>query len=118
MFYLFNFTAVGGGNFRNIFQRIEQVSFIPAISFLVEMLKNIFRDKIYSCRGFKCFFAVNVPNFFVVNVVIKIHCLDIIDAEGQNIFIVDGVDDCVSVKFVAKYLLGCKKFLILNFSIG
>ena len=117
MFYLLRLIA-GGGDFGNVGQRVKQIAFIAATGFLVEMLKDIFRNEMNPCRGFKCLFAVNVANFLIINIRINVHSLNVIHAEGEDVFIIDSVDDSISVDSVAKCLLGSKTAGILGGDFG
>ncbi len=61
------------------------------------MVQNVLRNKLNAFGCHECFFTVNVPNVLVNHLPVHFHRLDIIDAEGQYVFIVNGVNDGVGV---------------------
>ena len=69
------------------------------------MFQNICNDFRYSFGRKICLFAVDIPHVFVVDIGFFVHRFDIIHAERQNVFIVDSVNDSISMQFIAERLL-------------
>ena len=69
------------------------------------MRQNVIRDQSDAFWGKKRLFPVDVPNLFVVNIRLGIHCLDVVHPEGQHVFVVDGVHNGIGVELIAKSLL-------------
>ena len=57
-------------------------------------------------RRVKRLFPVDVGNLLVVNIGFFIHRFDIINTEGQDVFVVDGVDNGIGMQLCPKRLLG------------
>ena len=97
-------STVCGSNFANVFQHAEGVGLIATICFLVKVGQNVLCDQSDAFRGKKRLFPVDVPNLFVVNIRLGIHCLDVVHPEGQHVFVVNGIHDGVGVELIAKSL--------------
>ena len=78
------------------------------------MLKDVPRHFFNARRRHKRLFAVDVVNFFVVDIRLLVHRLDIIHAEGQDVFVVDRVHDRIGVKLIAESLFRCGKVWIFD----
>ena len=105
--------SIRGSNLGNVLQDAKRVGLVAAIRFLVEVRQNIFRNQANAFRRKKSLFAIDVPDFLVVNVLTHIHRLVIFHAEGQHILVTDSVNDGVGVKLVAERLRCCAKRGIL-----
>lgn len=57
-------------------------------------------------RGGKRLFDVDGPDFAILHALRHLHCVDVVDAEGQHIAVIDGIDDGIGVQLVAKSLFG------------
>ena len=90
-------------------QDTKRVSLIAAIRFLIEVRQNILRDQANTFRRKESLFAVDVPDFLVINVWLGIHRFDGVHAEGQHILVTDGIYDGVGMELVAEGLRCCAK---------
>ena len=70
------------------------------------MIQNVLRDQGNPLRRLKGFPPVNVPDLLIVDIAVHVHGLDIVHAEGQNIFVIDGIDNGVGMELVAEGLFG------------
>ena len=68
------------------------------------MSEDIFRHQANALRGQICFFPINVPDLFIINILVHIHCFDIVHTEWQDILIVDGVHNRIGMKLIAESL--------------
>ncbi len=111
-----DFSALVRGYIFDICQSIKIIRFFIAVCFRIEMIKNIFGNFLNSFGSAKSLFAIDIPDFFVINIIRHIHSFNIVYAERQNIFIIDRVNDSISVQSVAENLLGCAQGRILTCS--
>ena len=49
-------------------------------------------------------FPVDIPHLFIIDLGLFLHRLDIIDAERQHVFIVDGIDDGIGMQLFPERL--------------
>ena len=98
----------------HIRQHIVDVGFIPAIGLLIEVVEDILRHQLDALRRHKGLFTVDIMHLFVVDIRLRLHRLDIINAEGQDILIVDRVNDRIGMQLVAEGLLGGGEMRILH----
>ena len=70
------------------------------------MIQNVLRDQGNPLRRLKGFPPVNVPDLLIVDIAVHVHGLDIVHAEGQDIFVIDGIDNGVGMELVAEGLFG------------
>ena len=68
------------------------------------MLQNIFGDIGDVLRRHKCLVGIDAPHLVFPDALFLLHRLDVVDAAGQHILVIDGVDDGVAVEPVAKGL--------------
>ena len=114
LFDFLNLTVRAGSHIRYVHQRIENVSLIASICFLIKVFQNIFRHQLNPLGCHKRFLAVNIPDFLVIDIRIGVHCFDIVHPERQNVFIIDRVNNGVGVKLISERLLGCEKLRVPN----
>ena len=89
--------TLGGCHFFDIREGIENICLIPTVGFLVEMFQNIPCHQFNTLRRHHCFFTIDVPYHFIGNFFVRIHRLNIIYTERQNIFIVDGIHNGIGM---------------------
>ena len=80
------------------------------------MIQNILGNQRDSLRSHKCFFSVNIPYLFIVNIPVDIHGLDVIHSERKYVLIVDSINDSIGMKLVTESLCCGKELRILNSS--
>ena len=78
------------------------------------MIQNIFCNLCNSLRGFKCFLSVNIKDHFIVYIRFYSHCFMIFYLERKNIFIINGIHNCICMKLVPKGLLRSCKLRIFH----
>ena len=88
----------------NILKDIVCIGLVPTIRFLIKVSEDIFRHQANALRGQICFFPINVPDLFIINILFHIHCFDIVHTEWQDILIVDGVHNRIGMKLIAESL--------------
>ena len=98
--------------FLNIGKLVEDVAFIPSVGFLVKMLQYILGNQLHTLRCLKSFFAVNVPNLLIINVLIQAHSPDIIYPERQHVFVIDGIHNGIGMQPVTEGLLSSHEMRI------
>ena len=84
-----------------------------AFRFLVKMLQRVADDLADALRRAHCLFNVDGPNLRVFHVILFLDRVHIVDAEWQDVPIIDRVHDRVGVELVAKRLLRGAKVWIL-----
>ena len=102
------------GDLIHIRQHIVDVGFIPAIGFLIEVVEDILRHQLDTLRRHKGLFTVDIMHLFVVDIRLCLHRLDIVHAEGQDILVVDRVNDRIGMQLVAEGLFGGGEMRILH----
>ena len=75
-------------------------------SLLVEVFQNVLHNFGDTLLRSKCFLGINGSNLLVLLSVLLLYRVDIVNAERQNISVIDSVNDGVCVEFIAKCLLG------------
>ena len=114
VFDFLNGAVFGGSDVCNIRQHMVDISLVAAIGLLIEVVENIPRNLFNAFWRHKGLFAVDIMYLIVVDVRLLVHRLDIIDAEGQHVFVVDRVHDRVGVQLVAEGLFRGGKMRILD----
>ena len=98
--------VLGGRDLPNVLQDVEVIRLAAAVGLLVEVVENVLGDE-RNARGRHIrLFTVDVPDLLVVDIRLMIHRLDIVHTEGQDVLIVDRVNDGISVQLVAEGLFG------------
>ena len=83
-----------------------------ALRFLVKMLKRVADDLADALRRAHCLFNVDGPNLRVFHVILFLDRVHIVDAEWQDVPIIDRVHDRVGVELVTERLLRGAKIRI------
>lgn len=102
------------GDLIHIRQHIVDIGFITAIGLLIEVVKDVLRNLFYTFIIHKRLFTVDIMHLFVVDIRLRLHRLDIVHTEGQDILVVDRVNDRIGVQLVAKSLFGGGEMRILH----
>ena len=76
-----------------------------AHGFLVKMFQNILHHFRNAFLRAQCFFCINGRNLFIPVTVFLPDCIDIVNAERQDISVIDRIHDRIGMKFIAKRLL-------------
>lgn len=103
----------GRNDVRYIRERVERVAPFVTVSFSVEIFQNIPDDLADAFGGEKRLLPVDIGDLLVVYIRLLVHRLDIVDAERQNVSVVDGVDDGIGVQLCAERLLGRFEITVL-----
>ena len=98
----------------DISQHIVNVSLISSIGLLIEMVKDILSHQLDTLRRHKGLLAVDIMYLFVVDIRLCLHRLDIVHAEGQNILVIDRVNDRIGVQLIAEGLFSGGEMRILH----
>ena len=77
-----------------------------ALGLLGEVLADVAHHLTQALWGEKGLLGVDAGNLAVVDVVGHLDSVDVVDAEGQDVLVPDGVDNCVGVQLVAEGLGG------------
>ena len=109
-----NRAVFGGSDVRHVCQDVVDVSLVAAIGLLIEVVEDIGGHIADALRRHEGLFTVDIVYLFVVDVRFLVHRLDIIDAEGQHVLVVDRVHDRVGVQLVAECLFRGGKARILD----
>ena len=83
-----------------VLQLVERVPFC----LLIEMLQNVAGNIGDILRRHERLVGVDAPHLVFPDTLFFLHRLDVVDAEGQHILVIDGVDDGIAVEPVAKSL--------------
>lgn len=74
--------------------------------FLIEVFQNILYNLGNTLLRSQCFFGINGSNLLILLSVLLFYGVDIVNAERQNISVIDGVNDGVGMKLITERLLG------------
>ena len=102
------------GDLIHIRQHIVDIGLIPAIGLLIEVVEDILRHQLDALRRHKRLFTVDIMHLFIVDIRLCLHRLDIVHTEGQDILVVDRVNDRIGVQLIAEGLFGGGEMRILH----
>ena len=80
------------------------------------MFQYILCNKLNTFLCHHNFFTINVPYHFICNFFIHIHGFNIVYSKWKNIFIINRINDCITMKLISKRLCRCEKSCTLCFS--
>ncbi|MNN54834.1 hypothetical protein D3C81_1696720 [compost metagenome] len=109
MFSDFSSVTLGGRLF-HIQQHVVAVSLFLTTGFLVKMFKNVLRYLINTFRCHQRTFGIDGFNLTVRQVIALFHGANIINTEGQDIFIVNRINDSVGMQLCPEQIFGGSLF--------
>ena len=91
-------------HFAHVDELSKRIRPFVALGLLVEVVEDILHH-LFDTLGRKIRpFPVDIPHLFIIDLGLFLHRLDIIDAERQHVFIVDGIDDGIGVQLFPERL--------------
>ena len=80
------------------------------------MLQYILRHHTDALRSHHNFFTIDIPNHFICDFFLYIHCFYVVNSEWKNIFIINRIHNRIAVKLIAESLSSSNECWILCFS--